>query len=234
MSKSLLIASFAALALCRSATGAALYTDDFNTNGTDSPPWGNQRGNWSAGNGVYSAANPSNNPTTYSSLTGFDLADFSFQVDVNDVSDGGIWLRSDFNGGNINGVLLVIGGQGYGSGNRGPHAGEDMYWHISTNGNLSTGVDLASFVLSPGEDVTVRVDVVGNTYRAYVNGTLETTLVDNTYSHGQVGLYDYYSGLSFDNVVLSTVPEPTSAAVFGSLFVGMVACLRPPGGRRRN
>lgn len=219
----LTIALIAGTCLADPARAGVLFTDGFNSNGTDSPPWGNQRGNWSANGGVYSAAQPSNNPLTYSSLTGFDLQDFSFQVDVNDVSDGGIWLRSDFNGGNINGVVLVIGGQGFGSGNRGPHAGQDMYWHVSTNGNLSTGVDLASFVFNPGDNATIRVDVQGDTYRAYANGVLETTLVDNTFTHGQVGLYDFYSGLSFDNAVLATVPEPSTFAMLSLACTAVAA-----------
>lgn len=210
------------------ATGIAkagiLFSDNYDTSGSDSPPWGNQRGDWSASGGVYLAAVPSNNPLTYSSLTAFDVQNFSFQVDVNDISDGGIWLRSEYNGGNINGVLLVLGGQGYGSGNRGPHAGQDLYWHVSTNGVLSTGVDLAAFVFNPGDNATIRVDVMGDTYKAYVNGVLETTLVDSTYSHGQVGLYDFYSGLSFDNVELGAVPEPSTLTLCGLAFVGLVIC----------
>ena len=215
-----------ALGASQPVDAAVLFTDSFSTNGTDSPPWGNQSGNWSANNGVYAAASPSASPLTYSSLTSFDLTDFSFQVDVNDISDGGIWLRSDYNGGQENGVLLVLGGGGFGSGVTTPPAGHELYWHVVQNGVPGVGHNIIGDEFTPGENATVRVDVVGDTYSAFVNGTLASTFVDSTYTHGQVGLYDFYSSLSFDNAELNTVPEPASGAIFASLVLGMVALRR--------
>lgn len=207
--------------LCNFASAGVLFTDNFGTNGSDSPPWGNQRGNWSASGGVYSAAVPSAGPITYSSLTSYDLTDFSFQVDVNDISDGGLWLRSDFNGGNVNGVLLVLGGGGYGSGVRVGSAGHEIYWHVVHNGVAGVAYNAVGGAFNPGDNATIRVDVEGDTFKAYINGALATTLVDNTFSHGQVGLYDFYSGLSFDNAELSTVPEPSTLTIFGIALAGL-------------
>lgn len=45
--------------------------------------------------------------TTFASLT-----DFTVDVDVNSLDDGGIWLRSSYNSGSLSGVLLVTGGWG--------------------------------------------------------------------------------------------------------------------------
>lgn len=213
--------SCAILPLCKVAEAGILFTDNFDTNGSDSPPWGNQHGDWSASSGVYSAAEPSAAPITYSSLTAYDLTDFSFQVDVNDISDGGIWLRSDFNGGNVNGVLLVLGGGGYGSGVRIGSAGHEIYWHVVHDGVAGVAYDAVGDAFNPGDNATIRVDVEGDTFKAYINGVLATTLVDSTFSHGQVGLYDFYSGLSFDNAELSTVPEPSTLTIFGIALAGL-------------
>src|SRR6266436_36967 len=85
---------------------AALFSDDFNAGA--SPLWGNEVGSWFAAGGVYDSQFPSNSPLTYSSLP-FALSDFSIDVDINHLQDGGIWLHSADNG---NGVLLVTGGNG--------------------------------------------------------------------------------------------------------------------------
>jgi hypothetical protein len=211
------------------AQAAVIFSDDFSTDGSNSPPWGNQRGDWSASGGVYNAAFPDNSPITYSSVVGLNLTDFSMQVDANYVSDGGVWLRSGYNGGSINGVLLVLGGLGFGSGATGGDAGQALYWHVVTNGSFSSVLALSTSVFTPGENATIRVDVVGNRYDAYVDGVLKSTLIDNTFTQGEVGLYDFYTSLTFDNVVVSTVPEPSSLVLFCSGgAVGLIAL-----GRRR-
>ncbi len=70
---------------------AVFFSDNFNTGA--SPLWGNEAGGWYASGGVYNAQSPSNNPLTYSSLP-YDLTDFVVDLDINNVSDGGIFLRS--------------------------------------------------------------------------------------------------------------------------------------------
>src|SRR3954447_19790277 len=86
-----------------------IFQDDFNSGA--SPLWGHEVGDWSDAGGVYRETNGPFQPQTfinYSSLP-FDLTNFTIDVDVNGVDDGGIWLRSQDN---KNGVLLVTGGNG--------------------------------------------------------------------------------------------------------------------------
>jgi len=110
-----------------SAYGGVIFFDDFD-GGIASPDWGNERGSWRADGGVYDASAPSNNPVTYSGVTTLtSLTDFVLDVDVNTLDDGGIWLRSDYNSGSINGVLLVTGGFD------GSYNG--LYWHVLQNGS---------------------------------------------------------------------------------------------------
>jgi hypothetical protein len=79
-----------------------------------------------------------------------------------------------------------------------------------------------------GSDVHLRVEVIGNVYSAYLNGSATpfTTLTSSTFTSGRVGLYDFspVSGVStprgqtFDNFQvtdLTAVPEPSSLALLG-------------------
>src|SRR5689334_5458304 len=91
------------------AQAGIIFTDNFNAGA--SPLWGNEVGNWQASGGVYFANSPSNFPNAHSSLP-FSLTDFSVDLDINDLQDGGVWLRStEAAGTNVGrtGVLLVTG-----------------------------------------------------------------------------------------------------------------------------
>lgn len=116
-------------------------------------------------------------------------------------------------------MLLVTGGDGYWDGSPNPQAGRDLYWHVFVDGvGMPPGyLGRVHDVFDPGvTDATIRVDVVGNTYKAYVNDVLISTLVDDTYTHGKVALYDAVNPQqSFDNVSISAVPAPSSAVMLG-------------------
>ena len=195
------------MARVTSAWAQILFTDSFDT--AASPLWSNLRGGWFVANGVYAASQPNNNPPTFSGLP-FVLQNFAVDVDINQVADGGLWLRSDASG--TNGVLLVTGGNGWGSGVRGGNAGRSLYWHVITQANYNNPPKLNEVfnVFNPGVDnVHLRIEVMGNQYSAFLNGSTNaiTSLVetDNTYSSGIVGLYDF-STQTFDNFVLQIPP----------------------------
>lgn len=95
-----------ALASIGSLSAQVIFSDNFNSG--PSPSWGNERGNWAASGGVYGAQSPTNNPPDFTSLP-FNLTNFTLDVDINQISDGGIWLRTDAAG--LNGILLVTGGK---------------------------------------------------------------------------------------------------------------------------
>ncbi len=146
--------------------------------------WGDQDGVWTIAKRSYYATAPSNAPLTYTDLVSYQaLSNFTLSVTVNDVYDGGIWLRSNWNGA-ANGVLLVVGGA-YSN-----YTG--LYWHIVTNGVVSAPKNLANIAGLRGSTAKIKVVVKGKTYAAYVNGTASpaTTLTDTTYSTGSAGLYD--------------------------------------------
>ncbi len=216
----LLLAVFAGLLQIDIQTlkAGVIFSDNFN-NGA-SPLWGDEIGSWSAAGGVYGATIPSNFPNAHSSLP-FDLTDFTVDVDVNKLRDGGIWLRSTEEPGTtlgIEGVLLVTGG------NSG--TGTGLYWHIVTDGSTygSEFNPVNGLFISGVSDAHIQVVVSGDTYSAYVDGatTPATTLTTSAFSSGGVGLYDF-STQTFDNFVVSTpsaVPEPSSLSLISLGIAG--------------
>jgi hypothetical protein len=207
------------------ARAGIIFSDNFNTGA--SPLWGNEIGNWTASGGVYAATSPSNFPSAHSSLP-FALTDFSIDFDVNHLQDGGVWLRSAAAPGtNVGrtGVLLVTGGFG--------GTGTGLYWHVVTNGNsYGPGMNFVNGLFTSGvSDAHIHVEVSGDTFSAFVNGSLvpATTLTTNAFAGGRIALYDF-SNQTFDNVVVATpdaavVPEPPSVILFalagaGALFWG--------------
>jgi hypothetical protein len=191
------------------ALGVSTFSDDFVPN--ESALWGNDYGSWGASGGVYQAGSPSTYPNARSLLP-YALTDFEFEVDINDVSDGGIWARATNAPGTsvgATGVLFVT-------------AHQKLYWHIVPTGSGYSSMlsETSTGLYNTGDDISIRLTVSGNTYSAYLNGSAipATTLTTTQFSQGQVGLYDY-SGQTFDNVKLTVIPEPAS---LGLVALGMV------------
>lgn len=198
-----------------SGQAQSLFFDDFNSGA--SPLWGNEAGSWSASSGVYSAATPGNFPNAHSTLP-YVLADFTVELDINNVQDGGIWLRSAAAGGTSigrTGVLLVTGVSG------------GLYWHIvATGSSYGSILNPVTGLFTAGvSDPHLSVKVLGDNYSVFVNGagSPATTLTTGTFASGQLALYDN-SGQTFDNV--SVVPEPSVTFLLGLGMAGFVQVLR--------
>jgi hypothetical protein len=193
MKKMFAVALLSFLACACAARAEILFSDDFSSGA--SPMWGNEVGAWSANGGVYAATAPANMPNAISTLP-FKLTNFSVDFDINGVQDGGIFLRSTVMPGTtfgIQGVALAL---------KIPDGGPKIYWHIFTNG-MDASIPLNIAYTDFGPNPHVHVEVSGNTYSAFLNGssTPATTLTTSAFPSGQVALYDF-SGQTFDNFVL--------------------------------
>jgi hypothetical protein len=198
----------AALAAAAPAFAQFTFSDNFDTG--PSPRWSNLRGNWFGHDGVYDAAAPTNAPPTHTSLP-WSLGDLTLDVDIRAFSDGGIWLHSDAAA--RNGVLLVTGGGGWGTGNRDAQSGNSLYFHTVHNDSYSGIVNRVFPGITPGENDHLRVTIVGGTYSVYLNGsaTPATTIVTDDFPTGRVGLYDYSSIQTFDNFSVTSTTLPGDA-----------------------
>jgi hypothetical protein len=177
------------------ALAQTVYRDDFT--GAPQLPWSNLRGDWQVSAGEYAALAPENTPPT-ATLLPYELSDFSFEVDLIDPADGGLWLRTNAAG--TAGVILVV-------------LPDRLYWHVIADvGGPYTIYQQASITPNLGAGPT-RIRVTGNgpILRAYLREsptaitTLDLSTVSNppglNYLGGRVGLYDNAApGTRFDNV----------------------------------
>jgi hypothetical protein len=204
------------------------FFDDFNSGA--SPLWGNEAGSWLAAGGVYTNdLGGYLDPAPYSGLP-FILHDFVVDLDINDVNDGGVWLRSQHTPTMNFGVLLVTGGRG------GVAAGQgrSLYWHIYDGGPDTAVIlnEVPNLFVGGVSDVRLRVEVVGNTYSAFLNSaaTPISSIATDLFPSGRFALYNnYLSDQSFDNV--SLVPEPSAVAIASiGLCSVILAFVRGTGG----
>jgi hypothetical protein len=164
------------------APAPVVFSDTFSP--APSAFWGDEVGAWTASGGAYFATAPNNNPNAISSLP-YNLTDFSVDFDVNNVTDGGIFLRASVVPGGpagVKGILLNL---------KVPAGGPRIYWHVFTDGtNATPGLNLTN--LDYGPNPHVHVEVSGDTYSAFINGspTPTSTLTTNIFPAGRVALGD--------------------------------------------
>jgi hypothetical protein len=182
-------------------------------------------GGWKATDGTFAPSAKTDGQgmyTTFASLP-YDLTDFTVETDIQNVSDGGLMLRSDAQ--MTNGVALAIGGMGYGTGSPGKDAGRCLYWHVVVDGKYLPLKGMAAGVVAPERPCHIKVVVSGSHYAAYLNDALRpaTELDDSTYAHGRVALRDIVgasniSATRWSNFKLSgmAIDAEKGAAVGGS------------------
>ena len=202
---------------------STLFEDNFDTG--PKADWGNERGDWFVNDGAYQSTQPNNWPATLSSITSYpNLEDFIVEVDIYNVNNGGLFLRTVPETGQSHisqGIALVVDAGSY-------LDNPIIYWHVLSSGSVwgprLNIVELPDII--SGDDIHLRIIVEGDNFLAFVNSSSAptTSLTSNAYSSGSVALYDFDSNQSFDNFELKEViPEPSSMillvlGVFGSII----------------
>lgn len=67
----------------------------------------------------------------------------------------------------------------------------------------------ANLPVSAGLDYRLRLEAIGNTITAYVNGVALLKAVDSSLRHGQAALMTYKTAADYDNVIVSASPQAT-------------------------
>jgi hypothetical protein len=164
---------------------ATMFEDPFEP--AESPLWKPFSGEWTASGGVYDAPGEGGGYT----YLPFSLTDFAVEVDVNQLQDGGIWLRSapNVDGGlGAFGVLLITGGFG--------GVGEGLYWHIDDGAGLDPVPPATTLQLDPVQALMFERGFVGfydSSGQTFDNLRIET-LAQEPLDLGSVYFYDFDGG----------------------------------------
>jgi hypothetical protein len=210
----------ALLSFAAAGTRAAVITDNFNDNDyTANPPWTVNHGSWAVDGGVLEHTPDANYRVDNIQLGGFsETVPYGIEVDAGTESDPG-WsaIGLTFRVQDADNMYAAYVFPGY--------AGADKLYFTKFEAGVPTY--LASRNLSgippigPGEYSHFSVDVSGTNYTvSFTNGSISfsETFSDSTFaSGGGAGLIHWArstSGVGFyDNVVLTEVPEPATAAL---------------------
>jgi hypothetical protein len=170
---------------------------------------------WELKDGAYRQSNLQPNQFSFYAVDDRDWEDYVFEVQINPVS-----------GNNYAGVLWRV--QAAGAGNTSWATGKFYYWLIGVEnfgGSYSKIWEAPSGQavdekpgterLVKGEWNDVRVEVKGNTFKMYLNGSLqkEYTDKDGLLEWGGVGLSTYEAEALFDNVKVAGKGIPGGLAV---------------------
>jgi pectate lyase len=195
--------TLAALAwgLAASAQTQTLFTDDFEDG--NSTGWSKSGGTWSVvtdGTKVYKQSSTSSDARARAGSSSW--TNYAVQARVKPLS---------FNG-TDRFVALVARAQGNTS----------YYYLTLRNSNQielkklvsgsSTTLASKAFTVTAGTWYTLRIEAVGSSLSAYVNGTLQLSATDTQFTSGNVGGATFYAAAEFDDFVvtaLSTTPTPT-------------------------
>ncbi len=153
--------------------------------------FGNEIGDWKVMDGKYTAGR---GRFRFSTICDLDWTDYSLEADFIKAKDGGFLIRAKSDG---NGIVLVV-----------RPSDNDIYWAevFWTEGKTKGwGARHEVRILGhkPGQDLHVKVEVIGDEFKAYVNGEIKTVFKSAEFSEPKVALYLYHqSGQYWDNVVV--------------------------------
>jgi hypothetical protein len=153
--------------------------------------FGNEIGDWKVIDGKYTATR---GVSRFSTICDLDWTDYSLEADFIKAKDGGFLIRAQ---NDDNGIVLVV---------RPSH--NDIYWaEVCWTEGKTRGwgarYEVRALGHKPGQNLYVKVEVIGDEFKAYVNGEIKTVFKSAEFPEPKVALYLYrQSGQYWDNVVV--------------------------------
>jgi len=154
--------------------------------------FGNEIGDWKVIDGKYTARR---GIFRFSTICDLDWADYSLEADFIKAKDGGFLVRAK---NDENGIILVV-----------RPSRNDIYWaevcwtEGKTRGWGAVRHEVRALGHKPGQDLHVKVEVIDDQFKAYVNGEIKTVFKSAEFPEPKVALYLYHqSGQYWDNVVV--------------------------------
>ncbi len=153
--------------------------------------FGNEIGDWKVIDGKYTATR---GIFRFSTICDLDWTDYSLEADFIKAKDGGFLIRAK---NDDNGIVLVV-----------RPSRNDIYWAevCWTEGKTrdwGARYEVRALGYKSGQDLHVKVEAIGNEFKAYVNGEIKTVFKSAEFSEPKVALYLYHqSGQYWDNIVV--------------------------------
>ncbi len=153
--------------------------------------FGNEIGDWKVIDGKYTARR---GRFRFSTICDLDGADYSLEADFIKAKDGGFLIRAQ---NDDNGIVLVV------RPSRNDIYWTEVCWTEGKTGGWRARYEVRALGHKPGEDLHVKVEVIGDEFKAYVNGEIKTVFKSAEFPEPKVALYLYHqSGQYWDNVVV--------------------------------
>ena len=154
--------------------------------------FGNEMGDWKVIDGKYTATR---GVFRFSTICDLDWTDYSLEADFIKAKDGGFLVRAK---NDDNGIILVV-----------RPSCNDIYWaevcwtEGKTRGWGAVRHEVRALGYKPGQDLHVKVEVIDDEFKAYVNGEIKTVFKSAEFPEPKVALYLYHqSGQYWDDVVV--------------------------------
>ncbi len=158
--------------------------------------FGNEIGDWRVIDGKYTATRGT---FRFSTICDLDWIAYSLEADFIKAEDGGFLIRTQ---NDDNGILLVV-----------RPSRNDIYWaEVSWAEGKTRGwggrYEVRELGHESGQNLHVKVEVVGDEFKAYVNGEIKTVFKSAEFPEPKIALYLYrQSGQYWDNVVVRNLTD---------------------------
>ncbi|MCI5137554.1 MAG: hypothetical protein D3922_03870 [Candidatus Electrothrix sp. AR1] len=184
------------------------FSDDFNMG--PKSDWKPAAGNWTMANGKYTVTNIEPKVPYSTLLKGKKWRDLIVNIDVSPgytTNSSRGWSSSGWYVTNICPRIISLTERVcFGMAGK-QHSFSEAYWYVKKEGATGEHAAKVPIETPAGQPVSVKIEVKGSIFTAYVNDTEVNKFYDTTFASGSVGLLQWYENwsehkirIAFDNI----------------------------------